>query len=78
MSGLGHLFSGFAGTDTIPAVVNAMKYYGADIENELVGASVNATEHSVTCTSVNIIEDELLETGESCGYTVEELERILA
>lgn len=49
MSGLGHLMAGSAGTDTIPAVINAMKYYGADITSELVGASVNATEHSVTC-----------------------------
>ncbi len=49
MSGFGHLAAGFAGTDTIPAVLFAEKYYGADVEKELVGASVNATEHSVTC-----------------------------
>lgn len=49
MSGFGHLASGFAGTDTIPAVLLAEKYYGANVENELVGASVDATEHSVTC-----------------------------
>lgn len=48
-SGLGHLLAGFAGTDTVPAVLQAMEYYGADVEKELVGASVNATEHSVTC-----------------------------
>ena len=48
-SGFGHLASGFAGTDTIPAVMFAEKYYGANVDTELVGASVNATEHSVTC-----------------------------
>lgn len=49
MSGFGHLASGLVGTDTIPAVLFAEKYYGANVENELVGCSVDATEHSVTC-----------------------------
>ncbi|SHO58870.1 nicotinate phosphoribosyltransferase [Vibrio quintilis] len=49
MSGFGHLASGLAGTDTIPAVLFAEKYYGADVDKELVGCSVDATEHSVTC-----------------------------
>ncbi|TDF34984.1 nicotinate phosphoribosyltransferase [Alteromonadaceae bacterium M269] len=49
MSGFGHLASGSVGTDTIPAVLFAEKYYGANVEEELVGCSVNATEHSVTC-----------------------------
>lgn len=49
MSGFGHLCSGFAGTDTIPAVLFAEKYYNANVDNELVGCSVDATEHSVTC-----------------------------
>jgi nicotinamide phosphoribosyltransferase len=48
MSGFGHLTSGSAGTDTIPAVMFAEQYYGANVDTELVGASVNATEHSVT------------------------------
>lgn len=42
----GHLLS-FAGTDTIPAVLMLEEYYGANMENELVGSSVPATEHSV-------------------------------
>lgn len=42
----GHLLS-FTGTDTIPAVLFLEKYYGADMEKELIGASVPATEHSV-------------------------------
>ena len=47
-SGFGHLTS-FAGTDTVPAVLFAERYYNANVDTELVGASVNATEHSVTC-----------------------------
>lgn len=47
-SGAGHLLS-FVGTDTIPAIAYLENYYGADIEKELVGCSVAATEHSVMC-----------------------------
>lgn len=47
-SGFGHLTS-FVGSDTIPAAIFAEKYYGADVEKELVFASVDATEHSVMC-----------------------------
>jgi nicotinamide phosphoribosyltransferase len=47
-SGLGHLLS-FVGTDTIPAILEAEKYYGADVTKELVGTSIPATEHSVMC-----------------------------
>lgn len=49
LAGFGHLASGFVGTDTIPAVIAAEKFYGANVDTELVGCSVNATEHSVTC-----------------------------
>lgn len=49
-SGAGHLTS-FVGTDTIPAIPWLEKYYKANIETELVGCSVNATEHSVMCAS---------------------------
>lgn len=47
-SGAAHLLS-FTGTDTIPAIEFLEKYYGADVEKELVGASVPATEHSILC-----------------------------
>jgi nicotinamide phosphoribosyltransferase len=47
-SGQGHLLS-FVGTDTIPSIVDLEKYYNADVENELVGTSVYATEHSIQC-----------------------------
>ena len=42
----GHLLS-FTGSDTIPAVLMLEEYYSANIETELVGASVPASEHSV-------------------------------
>jgi nicotinamide phosphoribosyltransferase len=44
-SGLGHLTS-FSGTDSLPTLYGARKYYG---EEGFVGGSVNATEHSVMC-----------------------------
>jgi nicotinamide phosphoribosyltransferase len=46
-SGLGHLTS-FSGTDSLPAIHGARKYYGMD-DSDFVGGSVNATEHSVMC-----------------------------
>lgn len=46
--GPGHLLS-FSGTDTMPAIDYMEKYYNANIETELVGSSVPATEHSVMC-----------------------------
>lgn len=47
ISGSGLLMS-FAGTDTIPAIDLLEDYYGADAEKELIGASVPASEHSVS------------------------------
>lgn len=46
MSGMGHLLS-FVGTDTIPSILATEEFYGADIEKELIGTSIPATEHSV-------------------------------
>ena len=48
LSGAGHLLS-FTGTDSIPAIDLLEEYYGANAEQELVGGSVPATEHSVMC-----------------------------
>jgi nicotinamide phosphoribosyltransferase len=44
-SGLGHLTS-FMGTDSLPTIYGARRYYGAEGQ---VGGSVPATEHSVMC-----------------------------
>ena len=49
LSGMGHLVAGFVGTDTCPSIVGAEYYYNANIEKELVGTSVPATEHSIQC-----------------------------
>lgn len=48
MSGAAHLLS-FTGTDTIPAIDFLEQYYNANVDRELVGGSVPATEHSVMC-----------------------------
>lgn len=48
LSGAGHLLS-FNGTDTVAAIDFLEKYYGANSDNELIGGSVPATEHSVMC-----------------------------
>jgi nicotinamide phosphoribosyltransferase len=48
LSGAGHLLS-FTGTDSIPAILFLEKYYNANVEKELVGTSIPATEHSVMC-----------------------------
>jgi nicotinamide phosphoribosyltransferase len=47
-SGMGHLLS-FVGTDTIPAIQAMEAFYGADIEREMVGTSIPASEHSIQC-----------------------------
>jgi nicotinamide phosphoribosyltransferase len=44
-SGLGHLTS-FSGTDSLPTIYGARKYYGAE---GFIAGSVPATEHSVMC-----------------------------
>ena len=57
VSGMGHLLS-FTGTDTIPAIELAERYYGA---RGLVGGSVPATEHSVMCAGGELSEKETFE-----------------
>ncbi len=47
-SGGAHLLS-FVGTDTIPGILFLEEFYNADIEKELIGTSIPATEHSVMC-----------------------------
>ena len=57
MSAAGHLLS-FTGTDTIPSIDFLEDYYNANSDNELVGGSVAATEHSVMCMGTNLGEQE--------------------
>jgi len=39
----------FVGTDTLPAIQYLEQYYSSNVEKELVGCSVLATEHSIQC-----------------------------
>ena len=55
MSGAGHLLS-FRGTDTIPAIDFLEEYYNANSDEEVVGVSVPATEHSVMCMGTELDE----------------------
>lgn len=56
-SGAGHLLS-FIGTDSIPSLPYLERFYGAySQQNEIVGISVPATEHSVMCMGTK--EDEI-------------------
>lgn len=48
LSGAAHLLS-FWGTDTVPAIDFLEDYYFANSDEEIVGGSVPATEHSVMC-----------------------------
>ncbi|OQD43897.1 nicotinate phosphoribosyltransferase [Croceivirga radicis] len=57
LSAAGHLLS-FSGTDTIPAVDFLETYYNANSDEELIGGSVAATEHSVMCMGTNSGEQE--------------------
>lgn len=54
-SGIGHLTQ-FIGTDTLPAITFAKRYYDA---KGLIGISVPATEHAVTSNNIISIEREL-------------------
>ena len=51
ISGLGHLIY-FDGTDNIPAITYADKYYSGKIAKDWNPASIPATEHSVMCANV--------------------------
>lgn len=56
ISGMAHMTS-FVGSETIPAIAALEGYYGANSDNELIAATVPATEHSVMCAGGE--EDEL-------------------
>lgn len=54
-SGAAHLLSSY-GTDTVPAIHFAQRYYGA---GPFVGGSVPATEHSVMCCGGDTVVNEI-------------------
>lgn len=68
-SGMGHLLS-FVGTDSIPAIQAAEYYYGANVDKELVGTSIPATEHSIQCAYDNDMEylDNMLTRVHPAGF----------
>jgi nicotinamide phosphoribosyltransferase len=66
---MGHLLS-FVGTDTAPAILGAMHYYGADLSKELIGTSIPATEHSVQCAYADDVQyiKEMITRVHPTGY----------
>jgi nicotinamide phosphoribosyltransferase len=56
VSGAAHLLA-FTGTDTLPAIDFLEEYYNANVDEELIGGSVAASEHSVMC--MGGLEDEV-------------------
>lgn len=77
-AGAGHLLS-FVGTDTIPAILGLEHYYNTNIEKELVGMSINATEHSCQCAGTpeqEIWEEETYQVWvDKDGNEVEEVKK---
>ncbi len=67
-SGLGHATS-FRGSDTLPVIPIARYFYNEPL-NEVVINSVNASEHSVTCTGIFYYERKLKK-----GFLNHEIER---
>lgn len=72
MSGFGHLCS-FYGSDTIPAAYFATKFYNADLKNEIVFGSVDATEHSTATSYITTVANELEANGAFEGQTIKEI-----
>lgn len=56
ISGMAHMTS-FVGSETIPAIAALEEYYNANSDEELIAATVPATEHSVMCAGGK--EDEI-------------------
>lgn len=69
-NGFGHLTS-FYGTDTIPAIRFARRYYG--MEGKFVAGSIPASEHSVATTNIGAIIKNLLKNPEFKDASLDEL-----
>jgi nicotinamide phosphoribosyltransferase len=72
MSGGAHLTC-FTGSDTVPAVDWLEEYYNANSELEMVAGSVNATEHSVACSTILNIVNQLTKDPVNFDLSEEEL-----
>lgn len=73
--GGGHLLS-FFGTDTIPAIDYLEDYYSANSDNEIVGGSVPATEHSVMTLRILLVTQRLQRDPANAGKDAKELRRV--
>ncbi|HDR9105412.1 TPA: nicotinate phosphoribosyltransferase [Burkholderia vietnamiensis] len=73
--GGGHLLS-FFGTDTIPAIDYLEDYYSANSDNEIVGGSVPATEHSVMTLRILLVTQCLQRDPANAGKDAKELRRV--
>lgn len=58
ISGMGQLLSSY-GTDTLWAIDGLEEYYNADSDKELIGCSVNATEHATSTQRIAYYRDVL-------------------
>lgn len=72
ISGMAHMTS-FCGSETIPAIEAVEHYYNANVTEELVAATVPASEHSVACSTISDFEDNVEEIilddfGKLIGY----------
>lgn len=74
-SGAGHLLS-FYGTDTIPAIDYLEDYYGANADQELVGGSVPATEHSVMTLRILLVTQRLQREPANAELSAKELRKL--
>lgn len=70
ISGMGHLLS-FNGTDTVPAIVAAMKYYPT---SQFIGGSVPATEHSCMSMRADYREVYVEQRFDINGNLIDEIE----
>jgi nicotinamide phosphoribosyltransferase len=59
LSSVGALLAGSMGTDTVPGIVAAKRFYGPS--DAFVAGSVNATEHSVMCSYLDEARGDLAE-----------------
>lgn len=71
--GFGHLAAGFCGTDTIPAIDYSEDFYGANSDQELVGGSIPASEHSVMSLRILLTQKRVAADPANAGLSDKEL-----
>lgn len=71
VNGMGHLMS-FKGTDTCISIVAAKYFY--PVNNDLIGTSVDATEHSTMSSNIKFIKRQLEKNGKWKKYKISDLQ----